>query len=118
MTFNEKVRRRYEKTTPEFKGFAEEFLSVISKTDAGFGAFIYADKMFTLPPPESKELGYLLVAAQITVLSQAYEKSPTVILSEVADALKFLKEMERNAKLSGKLGGGKKATIGVNAGQG
>ena len=105
-------------TTPELKKFGEELMATANKAEAGYGAFIFGSRMFTLPPPESNELGYLLVAAQINILAEAYEKSSTVILSEIAEAIKFLKELERDEELSRKLGCGKKATIGVNAGQG
>ena len=119
MTFEEKIRWRYKRmTTPELKKFGEELLATVNKAEAGYGAFIFGGRMFTLPPPESNELGYLLIAAQINIMAEAYEKSSTVILSEIAEAIKFLKELERDEELSRKLGSRKEVAVGINAGQG
>lgn len=120
MTFAEKVRQRYKKmATPEIKEFEEELMTAARKAEAGCGAFIFGGRMFiTLPPPEYEKTGYLLVGAQIKIMAEAYEKSATVIMSEIAEAIKFLKELERDEELSRSIGNGKKATVGVNAGQG
>ena len=105
-------------TTPELKKFGEELMATANKAEAGYGAFIFGSRMFTLPPPEYEKIGYLLVGAQINILAEAYEKSPTVILSEIAEAIKFLKELERDEELSRKLGSRKEVVVGINAGQG
>ena len=119
MTFEEKIRWRYKRmTTPELKKFGEELMATANKAEAGYGAFIFGSRMFTLPPPEYEKIGYLLVGAQINILAEAYEKSPTVILSEIAEAIKFLKELERDEELSRKLGSRKEVVVGINAGQG
>lgn len=74
--------------TPELEELEKAIYKLVDKTDGGFGAFVYKGQLWTMFPPDNPEHAYHLIAAQVACLSQAYEKSPTVIMAEVNGAIK------------------------------
>ena len=80
--------RREKLMTADVAKLEKEIYKLISKTDGAFGAFVYEGQMYATFPPDDMDFAYRLIAAQVHCLSEAYEKSPTVIMAEVNGAIK------------------------------
>lgn len=74
--------------TAETEAIEKALYKVMDQTDVAYGAFMKDGKMWTMYPPDDMDLAYRLVAAQVFTLSEAYGKSPMVIMAEVNGAIK------------------------------
>ena len=81
--------RRAKWMTADVAELEKEIYNIISETDGAFGAFVYEGQMYVTFPPDDMDFAYRLIAAQVQCLSEAYEKSPTVIMAEVNCAIKM-----------------------------